>query len=43
MQLALKDFNGYHTTTCMEEAQAPIQLLAGVLMYVDASMLEWVD
>ena len=27
----------------MKEAQAPIQLFAGWLMYVAMSMLEWVD
>ena len=30
MQQALEDCNGSHTFTCMEEAQAPIQLFAGV-------------
>ena len=30
MQQALKDCNGFHTSSCMEEAQAPIQLFAGV-------------
>ena len=43
MQQALKDCNGFHTSACMEEAQALIQLSQGWLMYVDMSMLEWVD